>query len=90
MCEIVNLIVTSGSLRINIVRPQVAHPHRLEKLSIPRMIVAEATLTRQYFGTSHVHTVPSFSYNRPVQLSLARHIFLCSLLSSNLSSLGSL
>ncbi|KAM3174988.1 hypothetical protein ACTXT7_009436 [Hymenolepis weldensis] len=33
MCEIVNLILTPGSLRINIVCPQVAHPHRSEKLT---------------------------------------------------------
>ncbi|VUZ50149.1 unnamed protein product [Hymenolepis diminuta] len=32
------------------------------------MIVAEAPLARRYFGTSPVHTIPSFSYNRPVQL----------------------
>ncbi|KAM3178585.1 hypothetical protein ACTXT7_002288 [Hymenolepis weldensis] len=31
MCEIVNLIVTPGSLRINIVCPQVAYSYRLEK-----------------------------------------------------------
>ncbi|KAM3175464.1 hypothetical protein ACTXT7_008463 [Hymenolepis weldensis] len=38
MYEIVNLIVTPGSLRINIVCPQVTYPHRSEKLSVPRMI----------------------------------------------------
>ncbi|VUZ48032.1 unnamed protein product [Hymenolepis diminuta] len=32
MCEIVN-IVTPGSLQINMVCPQVAHPHRSEKLT---------------------------------------------------------
>ncbi|KAM3181239.1 hypothetical protein ACTXT7_014754 [Hymenolepis weldensis] len=67
MCEVVNLIVTSGSLQINIVCPQVAQPHRREKLSVPRMVVAEAPLTRRCLGTSPVHSVPSFSYNRPVQ-----------------------
>ncbi|KAM3176175.1 hypothetical protein ACTXT7_007010 [Hymenolepis weldensis] len=33
MCEIINLIVTPGSLQLNIVCPQVAHPHRSEKLT---------------------------------------------------------
>ncbi|KAM3177233.1 hypothetical protein ACTXT7_004940 [Hymenolepis weldensis] len=33
MCETVNLIVTPGSLRTIIVCPQVAHPHRSEKLT---------------------------------------------------------
>ncbi|VUZ55898.1 unnamed protein product [Hymenolepis diminuta] len=33
MCEIVYLIVTPGSLRVNIVCPQVAHPHGSEKLT---------------------------------------------------------
>ncbi|KAM3180241.1 hypothetical protein ACTXT7_016673, partial [Hymenolepis weldensis] len=55
-------------LPINIACPQVTYPHRSEKLSVPRMIVAEAPLTRRYFITNAVHTVPSFSYNRPVQL----------------------
>ncbi|VUZ55924.1 unnamed protein product [Hymenolepis diminuta] len=38
------------------------------------MIVAEAQLTRRYFGTSPVHTIPSFTYSRLVQL---KHIQLC-------------
>ncbi|KAM3180382.1 hypothetical protein ACTXT7_016394 [Hymenolepis weldensis] len=33
MCEIANLIVTPSSLSINMVCPQVAHPHRSEKLT---------------------------------------------------------
>ncbi|KAM3180462.1 hypothetical protein ACTXT7_016232 [Hymenolepis weldensis] len=33
MCEIVNLIVTPDSLPINIVYPQVAHPHQSKKLT---------------------------------------------------------
>ncbi|KAM3185214.1 hypothetical protein ACTXT7_006798 [Hymenolepis weldensis] len=33
MCEVVNLIVAPGSLRLNIVCPQVAHPYRSEKLT---------------------------------------------------------
>ncbi|KAM3177519.1 hypothetical protein ACTXT7_004391 [Hymenolepis weldensis] len=73
MREIVNLIVTPGSLQINIVCPQVTYPHRSEKLSVPRMIVAEAPLTRRYFITNAVHTVPSFSYNRPDQLKHAHN-----------------
>ncbi|VUZ55055.1 unnamed protein product [Hymenolepis diminuta] len=32
------------------------------------MIAAEAQLTRRCFETSPVHNIPSFSYNRPVQL----------------------
>ncbi|VUZ51127.1 unnamed protein product [Hymenolepis diminuta] len=32
------------------------------------MVVAEAQLTRRCFGSSPVHTIPSFSFNRPVQL----------------------
>ncbi|KAM3180845.1 hypothetical protein ACTXT7_015516 [Hymenolepis weldensis] len=76
MWEIVNLIVTPDFLSINIVCPQVAHPQRSEKLSIPRMMVAEAPLTLRYFRTSPVHTVPPFSYNRPVQLKHAHNHFL--------------
>ncbi|KAM3176829.1 hypothetical protein ACTXT7_005741 [Hymenolepis weldensis] len=72
MCEITNLIVTPGPLPINIVCPQVAHPHRSEKLSVPRMIVAEAQLTQRCFEISSVHTFPSISYNPPVQL---KHIY---------------
>ncbi|VUZ53594.1 unnamed protein product [Hymenolepis diminuta] len=68
MCEVVNLIVTPGSRQINIVFPQVAHSRQSEKLSVPWMVVTEALLTWRCFGTSPVHTVPSFSYNRPVQL----------------------
>ncbi|KAM3183954.1 hypothetical protein ACTXT7_009323 [Hymenolepis weldensis] len=68
MCEIVNLIVAPGSLRINIVCHQVARPYRSEKLSVSRMVVAEAQLIQRYFGTSPVHAIPSSSYNRPVQL----------------------
>ncbi|KAM3172393.1 hypothetical protein ACTXT7_014643 [Hymenolepis weldensis] len=37
------------------------------------MIVAEAPLTRRYFITNAVHTVSSFSYNRPVQLKHAHN-----------------
>ncbi|VUZ47881.1 unnamed protein product [Hymenolepis diminuta] len=48
--------------------PQVVHPHRSGKLSLPQVIVAEAALTQQCFGTSPVHTTPSFSYNRFAQL----------------------
>ncbi|KAM3182941.1 hypothetical protein ACTXT7_011333 [Hymenolepis weldensis] len=66
MCVIANLIVTPDSLPINIVYPQVTYPHRSEKLTnVPRMIVAEAPLTRRYYITNTVHTVPSFSYSRP-------------------------
>ncbi|KAM3172123.1 hypothetical protein ACTXT7_015199, partial [Hymenolepis weldensis] len=73
MCEIVNLIVTPDFLPINVVCTQVAHPHRSEKLSVPRMIVAEAPLTLRYFRISTVYAVPSFSYNRPVQLKHAHN-----------------
>ncbi|VUZ45272.1 unnamed protein product [Hymenolepis diminuta] len=49
MCKIANLIVTSGSPWINIACPQVAHPRRSEKLSLPRMTVAETPLTWLYW-----------------------------------------
>ncbi|VUZ40988.1 unnamed protein product [Hymenolepis diminuta] len=49
MCEIVNLIMTPGSLWINIVCQQVAHPRLSEKLSLPRMIDAEKPRTRLYW-----------------------------------------
>ncbi|VUZ41907.1 unnamed protein product [Hymenolepis diminuta] len=85
MCEIVNLFVTSGSLWINIVCHQVAHPHQSEKLSVPRMTVAGTRLTRLILGTSPVHTVPSFSYNRPLQLEHTYNYVLTRL--TNISSL---
>ncbi|VUZ39043.1 unnamed protein product, partial [Hymenolepis diminuta] len=53
---------------INIVCPQVAYSHRSGKLNVPRMIIAETPLIRLYLETCPVHTVPSFSYNRLVQL----------------------
>ncbi|VUZ38529.1 unnamed protein product [Hymenolepis diminuta] len=49
MCEIVNLVVTSGSPWINTVCLQVAHPHRSEKLSVPRMLVAKIPQTWLYW-----------------------------------------
>ncbi|KAM3184348.1 hypothetical protein ACTXT7_008532 [Hymenolepis weldensis] len=75
ICEIVNLIVTPGSLRINIVCPQVAHSYRPGQLSVPQMIVAVAQLTRRCFGTGPLHTIPSF-FLKP-SLPIKAHMQLC-------------
>ncbi|KAM3172830.1 hypothetical protein ACTXT7_013737 [Hymenolepis weldensis] len=69
MCEVVNLIVTPDSLPINIMCPQVTHPHRSEK---PTKCTSDdscrGTADSAFFQNQRCHTVPSFPYNHPVQL----------------------
>ncbi|VUZ51766.1 unnamed protein product [Hymenolepis diminuta] len=65
MCEIVYLIVTSGSPWINIVCPRVAYFHRSEKLSVFRMIVAETLLSRLNWG--RVLSILSLPFSAIVQ-----------------------
>ncbi|KAM3178901.1 hypothetical protein ACTXT7_001648 [Hymenolepis weldensis] len=54
------------------------------------MVVAEEPLTRRYFITNAVHTVPSISYKRPVQLKHAHNHVLTRVLiqAMNINSLS--
>ncbi|VUZ55282.1 unnamed protein product, partial [Hymenolepis diminuta] len=58
-----------GCPSINVVCPQVAHPHRSKKLTkFTSDDSCRGTADLAILGTSPVNTIPSLSYNLPAQL----------------------